>query len=142
MRLEKSSMMPLLLLLGGCACMQGSGLGPGPDATKLEKLPVVPYGQPVPENGEYVLHFPAGVSIETPVIFQGDLFQQASREVLIVKPARDIYLHKQWLSYDGKHWEDARKAIDLKGDVVLPSYDHPEPGYVLLEFNSVKRSVE
>jgi len=132
MKFEKCSIFSLLLLLGGCASVSG------PDTAQLEKMPVVPYGQPVPEDGNYVLHFPAGASVETPVTFQGDLFQQAAREVVSVKLARDIYLHKEWLSYDGKHWRDARSALDLKVDLVLPGYDHPEPGYLLLEINPVE----
>jgi len=120
----------LCLVLGGCASVSV------PDSAELDKLPVVQYGDPVPADGNYVLHFPAGVAIDTPVTFKGNLFEQAATADVSVKPVKDIYVHKQWLSYDGQHWMDANKAIDLKVQVVLPGYSHPEPGYVTLEMNA------
>ncbi len=120
----------LTLGLTGCASMSP------PDSTKLSSLPVVHFGQPVPEDGDYVLLFPAGVAIDTPVTFKGDLFEQTVREVVSVKPVKDIYVHKLWVSYDGKNWMDAAKSIDLDINVVLPGYNHPKPGFVLLEMNT------
>jgi hypothetical protein len=122
----------MALALAGCAST------PTPDSTELTKLPVVPFGQPVPADGDYVLHFPAGVAIATPVTFKGDLFERSASELVTVKPARDIYLHKQWLSYDGQHWMEANSSIDLDIQVVLPGYDHPDPGYIRLEMNAME----
>jgi hypothetical protein len=123
------SLAGLVFIMSGCASMGQ------PDQASLAKLPVVDFGETVPADGNYVLHFPAGVGIETPVIFQGDLFEQAAQEQVTVKLAQDIYVHKQWMSYDGEHWVDARSALDLQVKVVLPGYAHPEPGHVILEMN-------
>lgn len=126
------SLSTLCLSLGGCASMSG------PDTAELNKLPVVQYGQPVPADGNYVLHFPAGVAIDTPVTFKGNMFEREATADVSVKPVKDIYVHKQWLSYDGEHWMDANKAIDLKVQVVVPGYHRPEPGYVTLEMNAIQ----
>jgi hypothetical protein len=126
------SMTVLCTLLGGCASVSG------PDTAALGRLPVVAYGQPVPTDSDYILHFPAGVPIDTPVTFKGTLFERAVSETLTVKPATDIYVNKQWVSFDGEHWMQADKAIDTQVQVVLPGYAHPEPGYVLLEMNTLE----
>jgi len=123
------SLAGLVFILGGCASVGQ------PDQASLAKMPVVDFGGTVPTDGNYILHFPAGVGIETPVTFQGNLFEQAAHETVTVKPTQDIYVHKQWMSYDTEHWVDANAALDLKVEVVLPGYAHPEPGYVLLEMN-------
>ncbi len=120
----------LCLILGGCASMSP------PQNAELERLPVVAYGDPVPADGDFILHFPAGVAIDTPVTFEGNLFQQAATARLAVKPAKDIYVHKQWMSYDRQHWVDANDRIEFKVEVVVPGYTHPEPGYVRLEMNA------
>jgi hypothetical protein len=131
MQNSRFSIAALCLVFSGCASVSG------PMTAEIEKLPVVEFGQPVPEDGKYILHFPAGVAIDTPVIFKGDLFEQEAREVLSVKPIRDIYVHKEWMSYDKHNWLDANDALKLKMDVVLPGYHHPQPGRVVLEMNSV-----
>ena len=125
------SLSTICLALGGCASVSAP-----PDTAALGKLPVVEYGQPVPADGGYVLHFPAGVAIDTPVTFKGDLFERTAEAVVSVKPAKDIYVHKQWLSYDGENWVDAKEAVEIQVLVAIPGYEHPEPGYVLLEMNS------
>ncbi|MEJ2455819.1 MAG: hypothetical protein P8103_16910 [Candidatus Thiodiazotropha sp.] len=122
----------MFMLLSGCASI------PEPEPGALSQLPVIEFGQPVPADGNYVLHFPQDKSIEMPVSFEGNLFQAPTREVLSVKLNRDIYVHKEWLSYDGKNWIDANGAMDLQVHVVIPGYSHPEPGYVLLEMNAVE----
>jgi hypothetical protein len=122
----------MLLVLSGCASMSN------PDAASLSQLPLVEFGQPVPTGGNYVLHFAQGKPIEMPVSFEGDLFQEPSRETLRVKLKRDIYVHKGWLSYDMQNWVDAKSALDLQVQVVIPGYNHPKPGYIRLEMNAAE----
>lgn len=126
------SILALCLAVTGCASVSGT------DAPELAQLPVVKFGQPVPDDGQYILHFPAGVPIETPVTFKGNLFEQAATEVVSVKPVRDIYVHKEWMSYDKHLWVDGNQSIDLKVNVILPGYHHPQPGHVVLEMNAVE----
>jgi hypothetical protein len=119
-----------LLLLSGCASMSE------PETGALSRLPVIEYGQPVPADGNFVLHFPQGKPIGMPVSFEGNLFQEPAQEMLNVRLKRDIYVHKKWLSYDGKHWVDTKGALDLQVSVVIPGYNHPEPGYIRLQMNA------
>ncbi len=131
MKNSKLSIVALCLFFSGCASVSG------PKTSEIGKLPVVEFGQPVPEDGNYILHFPAGVAIDTPVTFKGNLFEREAREVMSVKPLRDIYVHKEWMSYDKQKWVDANSSVKLKIDVILPGYHRPQPGHVVLELNSV-----
>ena len=132
MKVNKISILALCLAVSGCASVAD------PETADFNQLPVIEFGQPVPEDGNFILHFPAGVAIATPVIFKGDLFEEAVCEVVSVKPVRDIYVHKEWVSYDRQQWMDANQSLDLKVNVVLPGYHHPQPGYVMLEMNTMK----
>ncbi len=102
---------------------------------EISALPVTSYGQPVSADGDYVLHFPAGVPISTPVVIGGNLFDASDEKLLTVTPVMDIYSYKDWVSFDGRHWLDARKALDLKLDLVLPGYRHSEAGHFNLMLN-------
>ncbi len=129
MKRYTTSLAGLCLLLGGCASMSP------PESGELDRLPVVAYGDRVPAGGDYILHFPAGVPIDTPVTFEGNLFQEAATAHLAVKPVKDIYVHKQWMSFDRQHWVDAHERIDFNVEVILPGYNHPTSGHVRLQMN-------
>ena len=114
-----------LISLGGCAMP--------PSQSEISQLPIVKFGQPVPGNGNYVLHFPAGQDIATDVGIEGDIFQKPAHKVLKVRLKRDIYSYKDWMSYDKQHWLSARDALGIKFDVKLPGYSYPKPGHIKLE---------
>jgi len=123
------SLAGILLLFNGCATMGK------PSQEEITSLPIIDYGAAVPENGNYVLRFPAGKPIPTPVSFTGNLFTAPDKKELSVAPATDIYTYKDWISFDGKEWHNAEEHLDLKVELELPGYYRPKPGYLKLNLD-------
>lgn len=119
----------LSLALTGCAAMQK------PTTERLTAMPVVEFGQPVPSGHEYVLHFAAGQPIPTNVSIKGNLFEQAAEQTLNVKLRRDIYVYKQWVSYDNVTWRDGQEVIQSNVELKIPSHQHPKPGIITVQMD-------
>ena len=109
------------LTLAGCAGMQK------PTSEKLTAMPVVEFGQPVPAGKEFILHFAAGQPIATNVSIKGNLFEHSAEQTLNVKLRRDIYVYKQWVSYDNATWRDGQEVIGSNVELKIPGYEHPKP---------------
>jgi hypothetical protein len=122
----------LVLLLGGCAQL--------PAEQELAQLPIVQFGDPAPQDKAFILHFAAGKPIPSEVLIDGTLLTNAAKETLTVSLNKDVYAYKQWASFDGKHWEDARKLLRIKLDVRIPGYTHPQPGQLHLSVDTVPHS--
>lgn len=116
-----------LLTLNACAAPL--------DQARLAKLPVVEFGNPVPANNDFILHFPAGKTIPTNVEIGGNLIVKPAQRVLKVKLKQDIYSYKKWMSYDKQHWVPARDALVIKLAAKIPGYQYPRPGYIKLELS-------
>jgi len=127
---------PLSLLLAGglSAC---AGLQRPPEPGALEALPVIRLGQPKPVQGEYIVHLPASEPVTTTATVQGTLFEQADSKTLQVRLKQDLYLYKQWLSNDRRHWVRATDAVRGNASVELPSWERPQAGQVLIELDTL-----
>ena len=119
-----------LMLVSGLAL---SGCAQLPAEQDLAQYPVITFGDSVPEGKPYILHFVAGKPIPTAVLIDGNLLQQTAEQTLTVTLARDIYSFKKWASFDGKHWDDARKLLAIKLDVKIPGYQYPRNGHIHLQ---------
>jgi hypothetical protein len=119
-----------LLFLNGCAT--------SPNKEKLASMPVIEFGRSVPADGNYILHFPAGRDIPTNVGIEGDLFAQPGHDVLKVRLNRDIYTHRQWVSYNNKDWFFGPDVMQMKVDIKIPGYDYPQPGHITVNLSSRK----
>ena len=101
-----------------------------PKPADLEGVPIVRFGDKVPEGRNFILHFRAGEPISTRVNIHGNVFEQNASTVLKVKLKRDIYAYKNWMSYDRQKWVDGDSALDLEFIVKVPGPDHPEAGLI------------
>lgn len=126
-----------LLLTGLIALLGLAGCATPPAASTLARLPMVNFGDPAPQGDDYILHFPAGKPIPTSVAISGNLFTKPAHETLTVTLNRDIYVYKDWISYDNQHWQQGRKAMAVKADIRLPGPKHPEPGYIRLQLDAL-----
>jgi len=100
-----------------------------PSYETLSKLPVVRFGDPVPAT-DHILLFSAGQPISISISIEGSLFSQPAKSELMVTPAREVFVYKDWASLDGLVWIQRSELI--KSDVVvkIPGYSHPAPGVV------------
>ena len=105
-----------------------------PSYDELARLPVIPFGEPVPE-GDYILMFPAGRPLTISVSVEGTLFTKAAGTKLAVTPAREFFIFHDWASLDGVTWKPRSELI--KSDVVvkIPGYNHPLPGILKIRMD-------
>lgn len=123
--------LPILAALGGCALMP-------PSADKLAAMPLVVYPDK-PTTDDYVYKLPAGKPLDVNMRAEGSALSAPVDQKLSASLARDLYLHKNWASEDGKHWQAADKLIGVNLRITLPSYEAPGPGELYL---GVERKAE
>ncbi|MBS1145403.1 MAG: putative secreted protein [Proteobacteria bacterium] len=122
------------LTLSACASLSG----PSPD--DIARLPVVRYGQPAPADGNFVLYYPAGVDLPVIAKIDGSLFSKPDQATLKVRIKQDIYTYRQFISFDGKTWDNGQDRIGGKVSLVMPGdrqgqRDGQSPGELAAEFN-------
>ena len=116
------------LLVTGCGSLQ-------PSAAELANLPVVQFGEPVPQGKDYILFFPADKPIPANVAIKGTIFAKEAEQRLEVTLRRDIYAYKEWLSYDRVTWHNGQQTIKTDVRIQLPGYRHPEPGIIRIQMD-------
>lgn len=114
-----------LLTLSGCATLVP------PSADKLASLPVVEFPAAPPE-GEFILRLPAGKAIPTRVLIDGTALASHADQTLSVTLPGDLYVHRRWVSTDGKTWKPLKDMLDIRVALSLPSDEHPKPGELRL----------
>lgn len=114
-----------LALLSGCASLMS------PPSEKLAAMPVVSYPDK-PPAGDYVYKLPAGKPIDINLRADGSALSAPVAQTASASLARDLYLHKQWASEDGRHWVHAVKLIGVNLKIVLPAHETPGPADIHL----------
>lgn len=122
------------MLLPGCASLNT------PSPEEIARLPVVTYGQKAPEDGNFVLRYPATSKLPIQVSVQGSLLAQSDRSELQVQLKQDVYLYRGLLSFDGKTWSRDSEQVGGRFVISLPGFKdkHPDavsPGAMSAEFN-------
>jgi hypothetical protein len=87
-----------VLLLGGCATMQG------PPDDLLKRVPVVEVGQAEPADKHYILFIRAGKPVPIHLTVKGPLFAQPGQATTQVQLSQSLYIYKEWSSLDGINW--------------------------------------
>lgn len=114
------------LSLPGCASLTT------PTTASLKNVPVVQFGDPVPKNGDFILHFAAGQPIPVVTSITGSALAKSDERTLHVTLARDIYAYKHYVSFDDIHWQPAKQALGFHVEIKIPSPGHPEAGKMAL----------
>jgi len=118
------------LSLGGCA-----SLFP-PKAEDLAQTPVVRFGELAPSGKEFITYYPAGAPLSAVATVDGTLLERKASATLQVALKRDVYMYRQWLSFDGKTWVSSHDAVGGKFLIELPGVkDGKNPGAMSAEFN-------
>jgi hypothetical protein len=114
------------VLLAIALCGKAAAEAP-PTYGTLAKMPVVRFGDPVP-NTDHILMFEPGQPITMTISIEGSLFSQPSVTDLVVTPSRTIFVYKEWASLDGEKWLPRGELIKSDVQVKIPGYNHPMPG--------------
>ena len=117
-----------LLSLSGCANLST------PSAQSLAQIPVIKFGEIA--QGEHITLYPAGVSLPVISSVKGTLLEKTDESTLNVTLKKDVYLYKQWISFDGKNWMPGNKIVSGKVMLTLPGEKNGnEAGTLSAEFN-------
>lgn len=119
-----------------CLLSAGFATASPPTYDKLAKLPVIRFGEPVPD-ADHILLFPAGQPITMSVSIEGSLFAQPASAELTVTPAREILVYREWASLDGLKWIPKSELIKSDVSVKVPGYNHPYPGILKVHMDLV-----
>lgn len=117
-----------LASLAGCA-----SLFP-PSAADLAALPVVTFPDP-PPAGDFVFKLPAGKPIPSRVAIEGNALAGSAEQTLNVTLPRDLYVHRRWISDDGKNWKPLGEVLSIGLSLSLPSDEHPKPGEMIVRID-------
>ncbi len=105
-----------------------------PTYDELAKLPVVRFGDPVPDS-DYILMFPSGQPITFSVSVEGSLFSKGAGADLSVTPAREFFVYRDWASLDGVNWVPRSELIKSDAMLKVPGYNHPLPGILKIRMD-------
>ena len=101
----------------------------------VNQFPVVRVDAPLPKTDRYILQFPAGYRVTTMVLFNGNLFGDSAQQPLTVTFNRDVYVYKDWVSFDRETWVQADQAFDFTLDIQFPSYEQPRVSRIDMSLN-------
>jgi hypothetical protein len=107
------------LTLSGCTSLFA------PSADSLSRLPVVTFPE-APPAGDFVFRLPAGKPITGLVVVAGTALATGAEQTLTVTLAQDLYIHKRWISEDGKTWKPGSDALAIHFSLLLPSDEFPK----------------
>ncbi|HYD69569.1 hypothetical protein [Azospirillum sp.] len=131
-------MKPILTaaLLAATATLAGCAGLMAPGADEMAKVPVVRYGEAAPAGGEHVLLYPAGAPLPVVASVSGSLLSRTGEARMEVATSRDVYVYKNWLSFDGKNWMSGTQAVGGEFAITLPGEkDSKAPGTMSARFD-------
>ena len=117
----------ILIAATTCAVLAACA-GLPPSAAEIAKTPQIRFGQPLPEGDNYVLLFPAGTPLPVSTVVDGNLFEHDGQATLQVTLKRDVYVFRQFVSFDGQNWQPVRKMIETNLELQIPQKDGSNAG--------------
>ena len=126
--------LPLVLSIVCAATLAACAHTPPTD--RISRLPVIDYGQTTPANGEFVLRYPANQALPLQARVEGNLLNQPAESTLQVSVKRDVYVYKEWISFDGRNWSFGPKALNQEFKLEVPGQaDGRSPGVMSARFD-------
>ncbi|NOT64576.1 MAG: hypothetical protein HOP06_00750 [Methylotenera sp.] len=117
-----------IISMSGCASLTT------PSAQSLSQVPVVKFGEAAPSD--HITLYPAGASLPVLTSVKGSLFEKTDESTLNVTLKKNLYVYKQWVSFDGKSWMTGNKAITGNILMTLPGEKNgQDAGTLSAEFN-------
>ncbi len=117
----------ILIAATTCAVLAAC-TGLPPSAADIAKTPQIRFGQPLPEGDNFVLHFPAGTPLPVSTVVDGNLFEHDAQATLHVTLKRNVYVYRQFASFDGQNWQPVRKLIETNLELQIPQKDGSNAG--------------
>ncbi|MBI3481212.1 MAG: hypothetical protein HY016_12805 [Nitrosomonadales bacterium] len=99
-----------------------------PSSAEIAKAPHIQFGQSLPADDNFVLHFPAGTPLPVSTVVDGNLFEHGSQATFNVTLKHDVYVYRKFASFDGQNWQPARKLIETHLELQIPQNDGSNAG--------------
>ena len=124
----------ILIIAAACAALGACATLP-PSSAEIAKVPQIRFGQPLPKDNNYVLLFPAGTPLPVYAAVDGSLFERGDNATLHVTLKRDVYVYRQFASFDGKDWHYSRNLVDTNLELQIPQKDGSNAGLLHLKLD-------
>ncbi len=122
------------LVIGSCILL-GACTGLAPTQNELAALPLINYGDTLPQHNEFILRFPANTPLSVNSQVSGDIFSQTGRSSTQVQLKQAIYVYKNFASLDNQHWYPAHRLINSSINIGIPDKQSSQAGIITLEMN-------
>lgn len=109
--------------------------GMPPNASDLSTVPIIQFGQPLPEGKDYVLLFPAGTPLPVSVLVGGSLFEKDDQTTLHVTLKHEVFVYQKFASLDGQNWKRGRELIETKLELQIPQKNGNNAGLLQLKLD-------
>lgn len=107
-----------------------------PPVERISTLPVIDYGRPLKQGGDFVLRYPANKSLPVQARVEGNLLNEPVESTLQVSLKRDVYVYKEWVSFDGRNWSWGPNALDQEFKLEVPGQNSStSPGVMSAKFD-------
>lgn len=107
-----------------------------PTAADMADVPVVRFGQPAPADKNFVMFYPEGAPLPVKATVKGTLLKRSDEKMLEVSTVRDIYIYREWVSFDGKEWLRGDQVNSGRIEVLLPGGNGTDPGVLSVTFDA------
>jgi hypothetical protein len=124
----------ILIAATTCAALTACA-GLPPSIAEIAKTPQIRFGQPLPSGDNYVLLFPAGTPLPVSTLVDGNLFEQDGKSTLNVTLKHDVYVYRQFASFDGLNWQPSQKLIETQLELQIPQKDGSNAGLLHMKIN-------
>ncbi len=124
----------LIIAVAGATLVACAGLLP-PSSDEIARLPHIRFGQQLPKDGNYVLFLPAGTPLPVSTLVDGNLFEHPSQATMHVFLKRNVYVYRQFASFDGKNWQPARRLIETHLELQVPKSDGSKAGQLHIKMD-------
>lgn len=121
----------IFVLCAGVMSLSACNVNEPPAASLIDEVPVIELGTETAPEGEYILHVPADKTVPVSVSVNGSFLAKSASVSAEIQVQQDLYIYKQWSSFDGRQWQPSHGLFDTRMRAGLT----PEGAVVNVRFN-------
>ncbi len=106
--MDKIIVILFLIMLSSCASINT------PNRSLIDNVPVIKIGESRDAPKDHIVFIPANAEFPIKFSISGTAFNKHLSSTVIASFKKDLYLYKYWASFDGKHWENSHKLINVE----------------------------
>lgn|GEM_PF-1100779 len=112
-RKSAAGVVKLLMLLPTLVVVFGCATSSPPNARDFAVIPVIRAGSNAATGTEHIVRIAAGAPVPIQLRIEGDLLVADVVSTVMATFKRNIYLYKDWASFDGKDWKRTHELIEV-----------------------------